>query len=221
MSSVDNGGQTPIYLSRNFGLLIGLVAVLGLGAGIGALNVANQNVPDNQLAADFYNFRNDVVEELKALDKQDEVMAGLAFQIRDNLRNDTAKDISDVEKRMQALLVNEIGKLRMEMILNAPKQTPKQPDPVVVSGELTAKIINSGTVSLGESITISGTGKPDNPVFVVVVTPNRSIQGAAIADETGKWIIDIPTEFEDEAGTWSFRASQGSDRTDSKTFSVK
>jgi len=191
----------PWTPSRNLFLFVSVLAVLGLVTGGVAIGTVQNLFDDgnfNELAADYYNFKRDVTAELKALDKQDEIVTGLVFQIRDNLRNETALDYEQ--------LAGQIFNIRGEITNKhpmSPEEDPARPE------NLSLKVkIRGDNFFVGQTISIYGTGEPNRPVFAFASAPNRSIEGATVADENGDWVIDLPTRFSDEPGTWAIRVTQ-------------
>jgi len=79
--------------------------------------------------------------------------------------------------------------------------------------------VDKSTFVLGEAITVSGTGEPGKPVFFSIVKVNTTGTAATTVSDTGSYVHDIPTEFDDPEGTWKLWASQG--REQSKTITVE
>ncbi len=115
-------------------------------------------------------------------------------------------------------LQKQIFNIRGDMVRKHPT-TPAE-DPINEGRKLTVTLVND-IIFLGQSIVIKGDGEPNRPVFAFASAPNRSIQGATVADENGFWLIDIDTSFDDTAGTWSIRVTQDQFRAEPIVITVR
>ncbi len=116
-------------------------------------------------------------------------------------------------------LQEQIFNVRAEMVRKhpmTPEEDPARPE------NLSLKVKVRGDIFfVGQNISIFGTGEANRPVFVFASAPNRSIEGATVADENGDWVVDLTTRFNDDPGIWWIRVTQDQLRAEPISIEVK
>lgn len=162
-----------------------------------ALGVAFTHNPGSN---DWIEVTNGILEWMAGQDKINEANSQW-IQLNTNetakLKNQTIEYMKNNNKVLE-LFGKRIAALEQPISTPAPGPNP-DPD-VPTSFDLTAK--KSAGSRVLDTITITGTGLPGKPVFVILLTPDRAIDCASVADGGGNFIVDCKTEFDDTPGTW-------------------
>ncbi len=193
-----------------FGILAVVALIMGGTALIGAGIIYNQNLNSQIGDIDAWHETNGHLfvsqEELKnAHEVINESIAAPHTQYA------TIDDYETLQK--------QIFNIRSEIVRKhpmTPEEDPARPE------NLSLKVkIRGDLFFVGQTVSVFGTGEAGRPVFAFLSAPNRSIEGATVADENGDWNIDLTTKFDDEAGIWWVRVTQDQLRAEPISIEVR
>ncbi len=200
-------------LTQGNSLIIGGIIVIAVTLGsVGwYLQTADADIT-NESKADMFNFMADTYVTQKSFDS---TIFTLENQLKESIEQDTQYATIDDYETLQEQIFN----VRAEIIRMHP--TSPSEDPANEANKKLVVKLRTEIVFLGQSINVYGTGEPNRPIFAFAIAPNRSIQEATVADENGRWSLDIETSFDDVAGTWSVRVTQDNLRAEPIVVTVR